>query len=247
MLWTVPVLSFLTCIVVFLYSIFAEGITPTIRLEGITLLDEGSRQATTLGYAAYYCPLTPGEGLHFGYDTEVTPLVDIRGYGSGSQRQMDWTRDQHLTAGWVSARVPAHFMVRKSELRRERLRIAKKEGKLTAMNGLGETIRSLWLADRSGKVYRAENIGAGEQVHLIPVGRSSAAPATLLQQMYQSKKWTLATTAVAKKPITMLWPNTYVAVLDGVPFMDRGLKGRSKTKLQSLVIGMMAEGEADDV
>ena len=60
------------------------------------------------------------------------------GGGGGSARTLDWTGGQHLTSGWVSARVPAHFMLRKSEPRRERVEVSRNdEGELVAVNGLG--------------------------------------------------------------------------------------------------------------
>ena len=193
LLWTVPVISVLTCLLVFVYSLLAEGITPSIRLEGFTVLDEPGRRATTLGMAAYYCPLTASEGLHFDPDTELTLCVDRFGYtGSGAGRDIDWTRDQHLESGWAMARVPAHFIVRKSEVRRERLQTMEKpDGNLSVVNGLGEKIAQLWLADRQGNILEARDIPAGQQVVL----EKPAAPARAggspdqLRRLYVSTDW----------------------------------------------------------
>ena len=123
--WNVPAVSLATCLTVFGYSLISEGISGRGRTALITLLDENTHRATTMGYVSYYCPMTPSDGLHFSYDTEVVQLhssaaVGIRHRG-GRAKTIDWTNDQHLDSGWVVARVPACFAIRKSETRRERL------------------------------------------------------------------------------------------------------------------------------
>ena len=113
MLWTIPAISFATTLLVFAYSLLREGITPDTRIAGLTVLDQTTHRAATIGGEAFYCPLTPSSGLHFDFNTEATPLVNVD-YGSGSAREVDWTQSQHFQHGWVSARVPVHFHVRKA-------------------------------------------------------------------------------------------------------------------------------------
>ena len=80
---------------------------------------------------------------------------------------MDWTHDQHLGSGWVTARVPTHFMVRKSETRRERVIVRRGANTdLKIVNGLGVDISQFWLADGDGKIYSAVDIPAGEEIAL---------------------------------------------------------------------------------
>lgn len=248
LLWTVPAVSLLAAALVFAYSVLAEGITPTIRMSGITVLDETTRQATTLGLAAYYCPLTPAQGLHFGYETEITPQVTRSGYGAvQGRRSVDWSRDQHLDSGWITARTPAHFLVRKSESRRERLRVFRDdEGALLAVNGLGARISVLWVADTAGRLYVARGIGAGRRaaltrssMHGLARGRPS-----VLAEIYKSDDWHKQRGALAEDPAEWMWPGTYVAVLDESPFMELGLDGRAKKRLEAVVLGLMAEPPA---
>ena len=75
MLWTIPAISFFTTLLVFAYSLLREGITPDIRIAGLTVLDQVSHHAATFGGTAFYCPLTPSGGLNFDFETEATPLV----------------------------------------------------------------------------------------------------------------------------------------------------------------------------
>ena len=168
MLWTIPAISAATTLLVFAYSLLREGITPDTRIAGITALDQTSHRASTIGCEAFYCPLTPSSGLHFDFNTEATPLVNL-GYGSGSPREVDWTQYQHFQHGWVSARVPEHFHLRKSETTsRERIQVLNEGGKLQIVNSLGAPIKSLWVADSNMNLFQANNVAPGEKGGLIP-------------------------------------------------------------------------------
>ena len=165
LLWTTPVISLMTCLGVFAYATFAEGWKQVIRTEGLTILDERAYRATTIGWTAFYSALTPGTGLRFGYETELTPQISA---GNTSKvLTLDWTHDQHLGSGWVTARVPTHFMVRKSETRRERVTIRRgADARLKMVNGLGTDISEFWLAEGDGTIYSATDILAGEEAEL---------------------------------------------------------------------------------
>ena len=165
LLWTMPVISLMTCLGVFAYATFAEGWKQVVRTEGLTILDERVHRATTIGWTAFYSALTLGEGLHFGYETELTPQLSPR--DTNKVLTVDWTHDQHLGSGWVTARVPIHFMVRKSETRRERVTVRRGANTdLKIVNGLGVDISQFWLADGDGAIYSAIDIPAGEEVEL---------------------------------------------------------------------------------
>ena len=136
MLWTIPAISAVTTLGVFAYSLLREGFTPDTRISGLTYLDQPGHRATTVGLTAFYCPLTPSGGLQFDPETEATPLVSL-GYSFHSDaREVDWTQGQHFQRGWIASRVPVHFHIRKSEIRRERLEIESDHGRLKIVNGL---------------------------------------------------------------------------------------------------------------
>ena len=166
LLWTTPVISLVTCLAVFAYATFAEGWKRVVRTEGLTILDERVHRATTIGWTAFYSALTPGEGLHFGYETELTPQISAR--NTNKVLTIDWTRDQYLASGWIAARVPTHFMIRKSEIRRERVTVRRgTDARLSMVNGLGADISQFWLKDRDGTIYAATNIPAGLAAELV--------------------------------------------------------------------------------
>ncbi len=254
MLWTVPAISGVTCLAVFGYMIVAEGWQGHARVGGITFLDETAHQATSLGRTAFYSPLTPGGGLHFNEETEVQVLGG--GEAVPSNCSMDWTQGQHLAHGWVTARVPAHFALRSSETRRERLLNISREadGKLSLVNGLGVNIKKLTVADEKGQLYVAGDILEGQRATLERAKDRSEEEEKSFQKRDYLKKWReiysggsdWMNTAenMGRRPQEYLGPRMYLAVVDGSPFHEQALQGANVRNTESVVLGMMAEGEA---
>ena len=251
--WTAPAFSLLTCGLVFGYSILSEGLQGRYRTLSLTVLDETTGRATSIGWTASYSPLTPGEGFHFSCQTELTPQVAQPYYAvfgrrseASQARTMDWTEDQHLASGWVSARVPAHFALRKSENRRERLTVrAGVDGRLSIVNGLGAPIVKLFLADRDGRWYSAERIpaGAAAEVRAEPVPTPDPAAKgrrRSLRDLYGAN-WVTGIPALHQRPEDYLRPGTYLAVLEGNPFVEAALAGARPTKCETVVFGILGE------
>ncbi|HTX22150.1 MAG TPA: hypothetical protein VMD27_09895 [Candidatus Aquilonibacter sp.] len=241
MLWTIPAISFATTLLVFAYSLLSEGITPDTRITGLTVLDQISHHAATIGGEAFYCPLTPSGGLHFDFETEATPLVQI-GFGSGTSREVDWTQSQHFSRGWVSARVPAFFHLRKSETRRERIQIFDENGKFEVVNSLGAPIKSLWVADSDMNVYQANNVDAGQKAGLILSKQSQHVEKSGAAGLLRDIGFTARTDSLAANAGKYLSPNSYIAVLDGNPFLENALGSAAspqRTKSSAVVFGIL--------
>jgi hypothetical protein len=244
MLWTVPVMSALTCLAVFGYMIVAEGWQGHANVSGITLLDEAGKRATTIGRSAYYSPLTPADGLRFGAQTEV--LVQGREHPAHTSAcALDWTEGQHLSRGWVTARVPAHFSMRKCEGRHERLLVDRQpDGTLSVRNALGVDVRDVWLADEKSRLYHGGPIPAGQSATLQRSGdrtASAAWPGEPWRRLYSGTDWTMAINTLSKTPRDYLGPKTYLAVMAGTPFLEQGLKGAHVRESPSIVVGLLAE------
>ena len=241
MLWTIPAISFATTLIVFAYSLLREGITPDTRIAGLTVIDQASHHATTMGATAFYCPLTPGGGLNFDFGTEAMPLVQI-GYGSGTSREVDWTQSQHFTRGWVSARVPAYFHLRKSETRRERIQVVNENGKLSVVNGLGAPVKSLWIADADMNCYFVENVPAGQKAGLILSKLSRLSEKDGADGLLRDIGFTAHADSLGGMAGKYLLPNTYIAVLDGNPFIENALGSAAsakRTKSSAVVFGIL--------
>lgn len=241
MLWTVPLISFVTCAIVFGYSLMSEGITPTTRTEAVTLLDQTAHRATTLARQAFYTPLTPGDGLRYSHDTEVTPLVNLSNYQGGNSRELELSQSQHLIRGWVTARVPAHFALRKSETRRERLQVQRlPDGRVSVLNGLGADIQTLWFRDDKGRLFKGEALKAGQNVAVNPDATVPVvAPVNTLAATYQGS-WVAIHDAFIAAPGNYLRPNTYLAVMAEAPFIETGLAKPGKARARQTIIGLLA-------
>ncbi len=243
MLWTVPAISLVTCLAVAGYALFGEGVSATTRTEAFTILDETSHRATTLGWTAFYSPVTPGDGLHFSTDTALD-LQNPQWWAGGGARTMDYSNDQHLVSGWVTARVPTYFKFRKSETRRERLTIrTPANGRVSVVNGLGAAIRQIWYADRTGKVHTVEAIEAGAQATLDDAGLKASGSADSLRNLYRSHDWLERMKYAEGHPAEFLTPGAYLAVLDASPFVESGLSDVKERKARTLVYGVGIESE----
>ena len=242
LLWMVPLESAIACGLVLGYSFVSEGITPTVRLAGITLLDQERHVATTLGWAGYYCPQRPAKGLFFSDDWE---LMHVKRYNWNDSKKVDWTRGQHLSHGWVQARVPAFFMCRRSAVRRERLEVSvDTEGQVEVVNGLGADIESLWLRDANGNFLFAENIKAGQRAALEPDKQGWSTHFEILLHRLFTEDFSMAENRLHTNPQHYLIPGSYIAVLDGAPFMEHGLGDRKiKLKASGTVYGILPSEE----
>jgi hypothetical protein len=259
MLWTVPAIALLTCVAITGFALFGEGVRSTSRAETFTVLDESSHRASTIGWTAFYAPLTPSEGLHFSRDTELAQIRPNAWYynNGGRSSTIDLSNDQHLDSGWITARAPVYFKFRKSETRRERLTIREEgSGAISVVNGLGADIRELWLADRNGDVYSAGGIRAGAEAKLSPANLKLSGNGAGLRELFTSVDWLAKMKEVdkwmAKAPEgdvnlrNFLSPGSYLAALDTSPFVEEGLNNVKTRKGRALLYGISAsnaEGE----
>lgn len=233
-LWTLPLLSIATCVVVIVYATFSEGWMRVARAETVTLLDSTTREATTIGWTGYYATVAPEQGLLFGPETELVP------YGGARQNElvMDWTRGQQLRQGWLTSRVATSFRIRKSETRRERVEFrARSNGRIEALNGLGAPIANLWVATPDGEMLVAGPIAPGASAELrrgVPV--TLAKPGEPEAAIWKGD-WTQAAKNAAASPQSSLSAGRWMATVDGAPFIEDALEGIVTRKQRSLVLG----------
>ncbi|MFA6956300.1 MAG: hypothetical protein WC538_10550 [Thermoanaerobaculia bacterium] len=233
-LWTLPLLSIATCVVVIVYATVSEGWMRVVRTEAVTLLDSATREATTIGWTGYYATVAPNEGLTFGPETELVP------YGGARQNELalDWTRGQQLVGGWLTSRVSTSFRIRKSEPRRERVEFRQRPGgRLEALNGLGAPIKNLWVATPDGELLVAGPIAPGGSAELkrsVPVPLAKKGDP---EQAIWSGEWNAAATNAIASPQSYLSPGRWMASVDGAPFVEDALEGIKTRRQSSLVIG----------
>ncbi len=249
LVWTFPLIALITAASVFGFVLFSEGLDADAKISGITLLDQTKHEAVTLGMAAFYCRMTPADGLRFSTQTELTPLVSRRYYRGGAARTIDLTADQHFTSGWITARVPAHFMIRKIEKRRERLQVTwRNDGRPIVVNGLGAPIDQLYLADDQGQVYSGNQIPVGASVVL----DNASAHVRLSTALKKNLRQTYVTFAKQKqfeqlfiKEQQDVAANMYIALTDGCPFIEKGLADPDNLESNAIVMGIFASSDTN--
>lgn len=245
--WTVPLLSVIASVTVFGYAAFSEGWKGFTRVQSLTILDESENLASSIGIAAYYCPLTPQDGLHFEYETECTPQVNQDNYyrEGTSGRTVNWTSEQHLSSGWVTARIPSHFLLRKSQMRREKLVFSEtSSGQCEVLNGFGTSVESLYYADGEGTVYNANNIAPGSKILMQRVDSQSIFPMQnnrTLRILFMGD-WHWGIDALIKEPIPYLQPNCYIALIKEPLFIEQSLHKSKTETFESVVYGICQGG-----
>lgn len=247
LLWTVPAIALVFSAAVMIYALISEGITPHARTTAVTLLDQRSRHAVSVGVHGYYAPLTPGNGLWFDADTSITPQVEAGYYygsGSGQVRSIDQTHGQHLTTGWVAARVPAHLAVRKSETRHERLDVSyADDGTPTVVNGLGSDITKLTLIDGQDRAWTTQGLTVGQTATLAPLDRQAVDESRMFGVPGMIGDGWGGAAQLANEPEAYLKPRFYLAELAGSPFLEPGIEGLKDHRTQCVVLGYFGEAE----
>lgn len=240
LLWTVPLGSAVFSVGVIAFALLSEGIAPKARTQAVTFLDQTTHEAVTIGMRGYYAPLTPGDGLRFPTSTRVVPQLEPDSWNqAGRGRSVDWTTDQHLSRGWVAARVPAHLEL--TDVGSSRLRLDVEElpgGGVAVTNGLGVAVQELRLTTADGQTFAADSaLPAGERLELSPV--AEAAVGTLrVDELMRFQRWRLDDSAFASLAPAA---GTYSAKLvDATPFLADGLDGLADHRVEAALVGRFA-------
>jgi hypothetical protein len=221
----------------------SEGWHGHIRATSVTVLDETSQRAATVGWIGYYTPVTPSEGFRFSDDTELTPhLLSDRTYRrSNNPHAIDWTNGQHLDSGWIDAKVPAHFMVRRNEKRLERMLVREQgDGTPAIVNGLPSDVSAIWMAKLDGSLWKATNVRAGAEARMTPEQGQLRFKANALREGF-GKTWIELAADMEKNPLDYLRPGAYLAVVEDAPFLEPGMEQTQTRKMRSIVYGILKE------
>jgi hypothetical protein len=240
MLWTVPVISLLTCLAVAGFSLYGEGTQASARTDSLTILNDIDHRAATIGVVGYYSPVA-NDGLHFSQDVEISPLT-----WDGSNRDkltMDFSHDQHLGPGWVTPRIPRFLQIRKSENRRERLSVQWKGNDApAAVNGFGVPIKQLWLATPEGQMYLADNVEPGATAAFRKAAARPALGTMSPQSIFHAQDWGEAFNSIEQIPESLLKPGSYLAFVDRNPFVEDALANVATRRGRSFIYGRIPEG-----
>ncbi|MDR3197011.1 MAG: hypothetical protein LBU34_03990 [Planctomycetaceae bacterium] len=249
LLWTVPLTSLVASVLVLGVSFFQEGFLRQSSSATYTIFDQQREEAVTFGFVGFYSTLTP-RGIVFAPETEATACLE-RGYGNAKSLEIYLTAggNQFLAHGWISARIPSYFVVRKAQSqRKERITFDWTTGSPSATNGLGMDIKELHVCSPAGELFTAQNIKAGEKVPLtvsvstetivLSATLSKAAAFNELRQAYA----TIIPNGSATFPIfssNRLPAGSYLVETDvWNPFVEEGIDRTTPYQNKTIIFGL---------
>ena len=112
----------------------------------------------------------------------------------------------------------------------------------TTQESTFDTDELLWLADARGKIYEAQNVGAGEKAGLSPSANSQVSEELGADKLFHDLGFAVNLGLLQTGGEKYLRPGTYVAELNGSPFIENALGSAAssrRTKSYSVVFGIL--------
>lgn len=228
------------CVALCALAVF--GLTPSERLQSITLLDQRTQHALTRGQFGVFSPRTISSGLHIPQTTELR----VRHRESEGNLHCRLGEDLELVGSWIPALTATFFDFQDISHQAEKLDFQLVEGNaLRITNLLGARIVE-GRVNFKGRTYSLGTIDPGQIVTRSPehfTGGHQLDVAAIAFDKKQSfgRNWPQICKKLAE-PRSELTASTYFARLDGSPFFPSPF-GTRKTHAsrESLVIGTFAE------
>ncbi|MDR0704620.1 MAG: hypothetical protein LBF88_06480 [Planctomycetaceae bacterium] len=247
LMWTVPLTSLVAGVSVLSVSLFQEGFLRQSSSATYTVLDQQREEAVTFGFVGFYSTLTP-RGLIFAPETEATACITPYRNSKSLEFYLIAGGNQFLTHGWINARIPSYFAIRKAQSqRKERITFDWTADSPTAANGLGVDINKLTVCSPKGELLTAHHIKAGEKVSLtvssipketiaVPITISKSGAFNEIRQTYSQ--------IIPNGPGTFISSNhlpagSYLAELEvWNPFVEEGLDRTTPYQNKTIIFGL---------
>lgn len=242
LLFILPGASAVLAIFVGLIALINYGVTPTQRLQSVTLLNQSARRAYTRGQFALFSPRDVTDRIAFPSDTS------FRLYNVGDALQIEPGDPVRLSGSWIKPLTATFFDVTRISRQSEKLEV-KSVGpdSVTVHNLLGATITKGVLR-HGGLTYRLNEIKPGEQVTL--QGSASSVPPANTGKLTRflndeasgfGADWPKLTKALEDAE-SLLSDKAYAVHLDGPSLFPPPLgTTKAKGQIESWVIGTLAE------
>jgi hypothetical protein len=244
LMWTVPLTSLVASMLVLGVSLCQEGFLRQSSSATYTILDQQREEAVTFGFVGFYSTLTP-RGIIFAPETEATACLE-RGYGNAKSLELSILAggNQWLARGWISARIPAYFVVRKAQSqRKERITFNWTTDSPTAANGLGVDIKELHVCSPKGELLTAHNIKAGEKVPLAKDTINVSQPFSKISTFHELRRSYLhiipSGTLDPLLPPNCIPAGSYLAEIDAWnPFVEEGIDRTTPYQNKTIIFGL---------
>lgn len=234
---TVPVASFICCIMIYGYYIIFESSVLKIKERSLTLLDERYNRAISLAYYGVYSSSSRSEGLKFDMDTEIFAMGfnDYRNNDAGRFISLD--EKQHLSNGWIKPKVPRYVHLRSIQTRRERINLIRTGSEIELLNGLGADIDEIMVRDFDGSCYSARTVRSGARASLKKETVKEAKNIAPIDVF--NSGWYAQAINMKKDPGRYLEPGQYLASVKKSPFFSQSFEKDAEINASSLILGVM--------
>ena len=229
-------------IAAFAYAFF--GVTPYVRLQSVTILDQMSKKALTRGQFGIFSPVSIGDSLAFPLDAAFR-LRHAHSESRSDMRFVDVSDVQRLQSGWTSPLVSSFFDFEQAAERSERLDFrVSPSGEVTVVNLLGATV-SWGQANVRGEIYAFADLPPGGEAKARKTDVKQRAATRPRYPFYGKtsfgRDWD-ACVKFAKSRFGEEQPGEYVVEVEGSPFFPNPLTGRkSHASAAGLVYGRFKE------
>ncbi|MEA2012662.1 MAG: hypothetical protein U9O87_06210, partial [Verrucomicrobiota bacterium] len=244
LLVTVPAISGIFSLILLLFFIFGEGFEKLLRIQSITLLNQDTNHASTLGLASFYSTLSPSKGLIFDNEAEITiqnadTIRRLYSRNPNLNYQMQCGEEQIMHGDFVRAKIPSIFKVRKFVRTKNKIEFIKDGQDILCTNGLGVSVKNLWLFTKEGSTYKmdTEKMEAGDEISLVKCqlersdyDYSKVSPSYLIS-ILEDPKIKVSSLGNPQKG------TYYIAILDDNPFISKALKNADPKNHSNVVIG----------
>lgn len=169
LVFTVPLIASVACLMLFVYSIMADGFSIRSRVQSVTFLDQQAKSAASISRLCLYAPFAPSGGLKYSSSVAAFPIWPVQQRFEGGV--VDWTgNEQHLFSGWFRSQTWTQFLLIEQRDERGRLDFTPptdpNADTLTISNGFSWDLEYLALELNPGQWYVGEKIPASGTAQL---------------------------------------------------------------------------------
>ncbi len=240
---TVPIISAISCSLIFLYFLIFEFNRLDIYRQSFTFLNEKNSTALTCGAEIIVSGRTLNNSLVFPISSVVIPKELGYRRSSFATKEIVLDKTQNFTKGWIRAKAPFGYSITSIKPDRSRLEVIDKSlDSCVVLNGLGADIEYICYCssvdDKS--ILTGENIIAGKKGQLkIPQSiKRNDAYSPVYAKKFLEKDMTkkVLKDHIDTYALEKLKPGEYVAVLKTNPFMKQGFDWRGNIREYACIV-----------
>lgn len=165
---TTPLLSFVTCVVLIVASLVADGISVKRDAVQVCYIDHRTQQMIRWTGCTYFAAFARSQ-IDLDAHTKLRVLdrddysySHRRSSGDGEQLQIDWRKGQYLSGSVLPARLNRQLSYTEHLPERRRLVISRTGSDYQVTNGLGTAVHAFAWRDDQGALWTCENVAVGE-------------------------------------------------------------------------------------